>query len=1040
MVVRARAADAWSNSDAPIRGRSDAEGRFRISLGRPLHVEVHVDAAGYAPRTIPSAAPGQGLVVTLAKGRVLEGVVRDGASGAPIPGARVYAHSGGGWSHASLPPDGLREATTDAKGRFRLEGLPNAPVTIAASARHYARTHRSGVTPGAPVELLLLPGASIIGSVAGPDGKGVGGAQVRAETDEAVLAPETSDAEGRFTIPVVSPGIHRVWAYRPSLGASQISEVFVERDAEPRIELHIEPAAQVVGRLVGPGRKPSPGLVAVVELDGRAAQLVGDALRTEAGADGRFRLVGLPPGAHALGVRAEGFAPRRVELSVARKRDPTVDLGDIELKRGLTIRGRVVDVDGRGVAAARVLGFFAGESATLPDATADWDGSFVLAGLEPGTHWLDVTAAGHGGAKRQVAAGSQDVVITLAPAGTLAGRVVDERGSAIEAFTVLARATAPRGDIVISQAPLAVEASDGRFVLEDLAEGDYVVEAYAAGRRPGSSEAVSVRPGRAVDVGRIRLEMGATVRGVVVDAGGVPIAAADVMALGPTRSRSPIPRGASGLDGGFELQGVPFGVVDICAQHPDFASGKATVEVEPGAPAASARVVLSAGGRIEGRARRRDGSGVPGAYIEVQAAELRPQSQWLRQHSPVSPADGSFTVEHVPPGPASVSIQTGSTTRWEQVTIVEGQTTRVDFPFRDVLVAGRVTRKGEPLGQVRVRLGPAHVPVRPPGPFAAAEPGPRRGLAITGTDGAYELIAEQSGKSSLAVEEPDFSMNYLHRMVEIPDADTFTLDVAIDGVPLSGFVVDRDTDAPIGGAGVAAFPKAKGRDGLVAADTGADGRFSMDVPPGDYGLVVYATGYARETTDVTVGTARLNEVRLAVGRGQQIKGSVVDSKGGPLGGIRVYAVAGDPWSPTAARSHAETLGNGSFTLEGLMDRPYDLFAGSELVGFAARGQVRPGDSDVQLSVERGGELRVVVKDANGLPIARARVALESVDGSSLYGAPAAVTGEDGTASLAAPQGSVGLRVQRDQAEASTTAEITAGETRAVEITLLPKAE
>ncbi len=1038
VVVRPRAANAWTNSEPPITARTDAEGRFNIRLRQPSPVELHVDAAGFAPKTFPSVAPGRGLVVTLAKGRVLEGVVRDGASGAPLAAARVFAHSGRGWWQGSLPPDGFRETTTDAKGRFRLEGLSNAPVTLAASAPHYARTHRNGVTPGTSVELLLLRGTSISGSVIGPNREPVAGAQVQAETDQEVLTRESTDAEGRFTIPISNSGMHRVWAFRPNLGASQIEEAHVARDSEPRIELHIETASNVVGRLVGPSG-PLPGSVSVVELDEQTSQALGNVLRTEAGPDGRFRLGGIPPGAHALGVRAEGFAPQRVEVTVAGKPDETVDLGDIELERGLTIRGRVVNVEGQGVAAARILGLFAGDSPSVPDTTADWDGSFVLAGLEPGTYWLNVAAAGHGGVKRQVAAGSQDVLVTLAPAGTLTGSVVDERGSAIEAFTVSPRATAPRSDIVISQAPVAVEASDGRFVLEDLAEGTYVVEADAAGRRPGTSDAVTVRSGHSVDVGRIRLEAGATVRGVVVDSGGLPIAAADVIAIGASRHRAPS-RGSSGRDGSFELQAVPFGVVDICAQHPDYAAGKTTLETEPGAPTPSVRVVLSAGGRVEGHARRRDGSGVPSANVEVQASEIRPQSQWLRQHSPVSPTDGSFVVEHVPAGIALVRLSTSSTIRWEQVTVIEGQTTRVDFLFRDVLVTGRVTRKGEPLAQVRVRVGPAHVPVRPPGPFAAPETEPKRGLAMTSPDGAYELIAEQPGRASLAVEEPDFSVNYLHRMVEIPDADTFTLDVAIDGVPLSGLVVDEDTDAPVGGAAVAAYPKVQGKDGLVAVDAGPDGRFSMDVTPGDYRLVGQASGFASDGTDMTVGPAGLSEVRLSLTRGLQIKGTVLDSQGRPVGGVRVFAVAGDPWSPAASRSHAETLGNGSFTLEGLLDRPYGLFAGSELVGFAVRGQVSPGDPDVQLALERAGQLRVIAKDTNGVPVARALVRLESVDGTPVYGAPSAMTGADGTASLVAPQGSVVLRLQRDQAEASTSAELAAGETRTLEATLLPKSD
>src|SRR5262249_36137142 len=150
-----------------------------------LHV-VRVEATGLAARTLRAVRPGEALKVALDKGGSIEGIVRDGGSGAPAPGVTVEARSeqtstvgtiGVGWE----PGAGVVRASTDTQGRFRLEGLAPGLHTLTARGRAMA-AQRRGVAVGRRIELYLFPGGGVEGTVSGPDGKPVAGAAVLVES------------------------------------------------------------------------------------------------------------------------------------------------------------------------------------------------------------------------------------------------------------------------------------------------------------------------------------------------------------------------------------------------------------------------------------------------------------------------------------------------------------------------------------------------------------------------------------------------------------------------------------------------------------------------------------------------------------------------------------------------------------------------------------------------------------------------------------------------------------------------------------------
>src|SRR5262249_51890028 len=152
------------------------------------------------------------------------------------------------------------------------------------------------------------------------------------------------------------------------------------------------------------------------------------------------------------------------------------------------------------------------------------------------------------------------------------------------------------------------------------------------------------------------------------------------------------------------------GTIEVVASHPNYAEGHVSgVEVDPAKGPAETRIVLAAGGRIEGWVRRRDGTGIAGAYVNVMSQ--RPEGRFPTSGPSMitTTADGGFVAEHVPAGRASVILMVRSgvsfmSAQTSDVDVREGETTQMELRSRDILVSGHLTRAGAPLPGVRITL------------------------------------------------------------------------------------------------------------------------------------------------------------------------------------------------------------------------------------------------------------------------------------------------------------------------------------------------
>jgi hypothetical protein len=1034
---------------APL-ARTDAKGQFRIVLKADRPHDLRVEKVGLATADLKRVRPGRPLTVRLERGGVIRGEVRDGTTRKPLAGVRVECleegpwgpQRGEGWEAGA----GVIEATTDANGRFELQGVGLKLMNVSAVAPGYSRATQPNVGRGADVALVLFPGASISGIVTGVDTKPVAGALVKPERHmgfdrEAAPRTETTDPRGRFVVAGVKAGRYSLTARAENL-APAVLWVTVEPNTDTPVELRVGPGASVSGRLVNSAGDPVAGSVRVQEIgDLPTPYGLADLLLAEAQADGRFRIERLPLGSHSLAVTSRGLAPRRVDFTL----EANTDLGDIALESGLTIRGRLRDRAGFEVVGARLWATPArASSATALEATSNEEGSFAIGGLEPGTYRVHIDAAGYAPLDRNLEAGADTVEIVLDAAGAIAGCVVDALGQPITSYRVDAQQPERDGRRIMRPSGDTFGAADGCFLLENVAEGTYIVTVSAPEHPTASVSDVMVSSGGTTDVGRVHLGSGAVVHGTVVDSSGSGILGASVsIDTRQSFSRGVEAAAVTAADGAFELSGIPAGVVDLVASHPEYAPGRATgIEVEPAEDSPEARIVLSAGGRIEGSLRKRDGAPVSKAMVTIMP--LLPSSAFTFTMDMMRPLrdDGSFSAEHVTPGRCKVMVMAGdrslmSNAQERDIEVREGETTTVDFVTRDILVAGHVTRSGLPAPNLRVSLSQRRqmgvmVGISGGG-IAGQAAGPQRLTGTTREDGSYELLADEPGPYGVSVGSADGKASFPSREVELPDVDTYVLDLDFTTAPLTGVVVDRATGKPVDEAYVSARPKRDEIGGGSGAVTGPDGRFALELDPGEYTAGARAPGYAPTSQDVSVPDGGLDGLRLALAKGATLTGKVVDAAGRGVGDAWILASRLSTGTSPRSVVNEHSLPDGTFRIEGLPEQAHDLAAARD-GRFAVRPGVTPGDEPVTLQLRPGGQVALVVRDLDGAPVEGAW-AFPTLDGIPV---PSSVRSDaNGMLELAVPAGTISIEARKDKLRGATTVEMVEGAAVSQEVVLAP---
>jgi hypothetical protein len=268
----------------------------------------------------------------------------------------------------------------------------------------------------------------------------------------------------------------------------------------------------------------------------------------------------------------------------------------------------------------------AGE-ATLPEAR----------GLPLRLQWR---RSGRGPGVMQVERAPRQIELVMPEAVSLIGEIHGRDGALADAaITLMAPTGAHR------------ERSDeqGRFSFADLAPSSAQLLVLADGYVPEQRDvAIVAEPDRPMDLGRIELTEGGSVRGIVVDEVDEPVAGARV-ALGRVPTYLPLGALPPGIvltrrDGGFILPDLPAGKQPIEALLIGFGRDTVDVTIRPGEQIEDVRIVLhedaaDAGGDMEGAGSlavtlSEENGGIVFDHVplngEAQRAGIRPGDGLLR--------------------------------------------------------------------------------------------------------------------------------------------------------------------------------------------------------------------------------------------------------------------------------------------------------------------------------------------------------------------------------------------------------------------------
>lgn len=563
-------------------------------------------------------------------------------------------------------------------------------------------------------------------------------------------------------------------------------------------------------------------------------------------ADGSFELRGLPRGTLTVRAEVNGFLP------LSRTIDPNRD-SELVLERGTLLEGVVADLSGRPLRGVSVQVRDGGASTTSAE------GRFAVAAATlPAT--LEVEAPRYGRQTLDVS-GADQIVIRLHPATQFIGTLQGEALSDLQNVSVRIGETVDRARRTTTQ-KLVVD--KGRFALkmpDRSAVHDLILS--VPHYRDLNLGSVPIASGETVDLGALRLDTGAGVSGLILDAvSGSPAAGAtvEVLPLGPallTALFGSRPHVAiAGEDGAFLVAGLEPGRYLVRVQHANRASAHELVNLERPDVSSLGPVVLNDGARLHGYVRGRGGDALAGVEVRL----YDPAREFIEPLlTTVSNADGEYTISGVAPGTYRADIRSGRLLLSQQIEIPAGQEdVEIHFSAGGGRLQGVITRNGAP-----VRGGAVVV-------MSVLDPGDRRGkfivrrnkqefahgipespiTATVDAHGRFVCNDCPSGVVRLIYHHP--AGVRVVRFARIEDRDENLLTLDLSGVTLTGRLVDSSTGAGIEGR--VSLIEANGQ-AVVDVSTDPAGAFQFnDLLEGNYALVAQSTGYE---------TRRLEGVRVA---------------------------------------------------------------------------------------------------------------------------------------------------------------------------------
>lgn len=544
--------------------KTDAEGNYTFrTIKNSGEYRVGVKAAGFVP-VDPYVGENPGVQLTpqsqarrdivIERGVVVEVTVAD-AKGQPVTKVSIDANRAG-------ERGSLRRVETDDTGYadFVLP-VSQAAYVVTATREGFAPTHtmvtpKSAETPQ-EINLLLMPGLGVKGTVMCSDDKPAAGWEVYAQPDwwASNYMPRAVkiDKDGGFTLTDVGEGQYTLWLSIPSgeggSSSRSIGSVTLGANPQPlRLKASVaSPASRkkVTGRVHVTGKVPGYIWVQANDLGGGNEFLSAnvkfgrDARKGLKPDEGEYSFEGVPPGTYRVSFESAEIEPAAIEKIKLPGELPLVELKPISKPR---LAGRVIDAEtGKPIqhfaVRARKVEHLGDGRGYVQDArwtqVSDPDGRFEIELVGPGVYqaqvslegyawiWSPLTRIENGGA----AVG--DLTLKATAGGSLSGVVLDSAGKPVEGAKVIphsmAMSLATRSEERFEGDAGAVKTdASGRFALSHLAAGQESLKFVHPDYAPLIVGQLTVTAGETTEVAPASLKVGGTLDGVVYGADGKP--------------------------------------------------------------------------------------------------------------------------------------------------------------------------------------------------------------------------------------------------------------------------------------------------------------------------------------------------------------------------------------------------------------------------------------------------------------------------------------------------------------------------------------
>jgi hypothetical protein len=595
------------------------------------------------PEVVVPSAEALDLDVEVDTGDRLRGFVTEESDGRGIAGATVIA-----FDHVS----GRQvAATTGPDGRYEILGLRVGPKDLTVEAEGFARHGPVeldvDLSADATLDVALVPGSGLLGTVFAPDSSPVAGAVVTATSLELGIHREVeTGADGTYSIDALPAGSYDIQSFVFDIGTAFADDVVVDGVTATTVDLTLGPDASITGQVTDTDGAPVAGAEIEVTVAGfEPFEAVTDA-------SGSYGLHHLPPGDRTVIAHADGFLERIVDVTLAPGETATMD---VELLRTGTITGQVTLPNG-----SPVPGLDITVVATTPTEPVippfvlhtDADGRYAFDPLPMADYRVSVRGDLAQATTTLDATDPDQVLDFEVQLGWIEGRIVDEGGAPLAGVTTFVRSL-DRPDAL----PIRTLTDlDGRYRYYVTKDGSY--EVFVADERVGlfALSPIDAVVGETTTASDTAPATSAALEVAVTDDADAPVAHALVeLRRTGQHARSDSLQFTTDATGSVRFPALEPGEYEVAVRAEGWQIAVATVDVVDGD--STAAVELAAGHSLSGTALAPGGEPLGSALvtlIEQTSGEryyvgTRPDGTWVHSSLPPGTYDGWIVHRQVSP-------------------------------------------------------------------------------------------------------------------------------------------------------------------------------------------------------------------------------------------------------------------------------------------------------------------------------------------------------------------------------------------------------